>query len=66
MKLDKEGIAVAEYWMQLSPKSKSDFLRKKSEIYEEAQERLERCKLLLSGSVTRQIDCFMEPKDDDE
>jgi predicted nuclease of restriction endonuclease-like (RecB) superfamily len=40
MELDKEGIAVAEYWTQLP--TKSEFERKIGELYREAQERLER------------------------
>jgi len=64
MELDKEGIAVAEYWTQLPPKS--EFAQKVSAIYEEAQERLERRKMLPSGDVIREIDYFIEPKEDDE
>ena len=63
MELDKEGIAVAEYWTQLPPKT--EFERKISEIYAEAQERLERRKSLPSGGQ-RQIDYFIEKSDDDE
>ena len=63
MELDKEGIAVAEYWTQLPPKT--EFGRKISEIYEEAQERLERRKSLPSGDVQREIDYFYDPKDED-
>jgi len=64
MELDKEGIAVAEYWTQLPPKN--EFSRKIGEIYEEAQERLERRKSLTSGNANRQIDYFFEVKDEDE
>jgi predicted nuclease of restriction endonuclease-like (RecB) superfamily len=64
MELDKEGIAVAEYWTQLPPKS--DFERKISEIYKEAQERLERRALLPSPGRQREIEYFYEPKDDDD
>jgi predicted nuclease of restriction endonuclease-like (RecB) superfamily len=66
MELDKEGIAVAEYWTQLPPKTV--FERKISELYAEAQERLERRKSLASGEVIKQIDYFYEtkPEDDDE
>ena len=64
MELDKEGIAVAEYWTQLPPKS--EFERKISEIYEEAKERLERRKLLPSDGVQREIAYFYEPKDADD
>jgi predicted nuclease of restriction endonuclease-like (RecB) superfamily len=64
MELDKEGIAVAEYWTQLPPKT--EFEQKISEIYTEAQERLSRRKLLTSSDVKREIDYFYEPKDDDD
>jgi len=60
MELDKEGIAVAEYWTQLPPKS--EFERKISELYAEAQERLEHRKTLKSGEVKKQIDYFYETK----
>jgi len=62
--LNKSGIAVAEYWTVLPPKA--EFERKIQEILLEARERLERRKLLTSGDVIRQIDYFIEPKDDDE
>ena len=64
MELDKEGIAVAEYWTQLPPKS--EFEQKIREIYEEAQERLERHKLLPSRDIKREIEYFYEQKDEDE
>ena len=64
MELDKEGIAIAEYWTQLPPKS--EFEQKIREIYEEAQERLVRRKTLIKGDVQRDIDYFYELKDDDE
>ena len=63
MELDKEGIAVAEYWTQLPPKSELE--RKIGEIYAEAQERLERRKALSSGGQ-RQIDYFLDKPDEDE
>ena len=63
MEMDKEGIAVAEYWTQLPPKTK--FERKISEIYTEAQERLDRHKSLPSVSQ-RQNDYFLDKKVDDE
>jgi len=65
MELDKEGIAVAEYWTQLPPKA--EFGRKISEIYSEAQERLERRKSLPAGRQ-RQVEYFLEINDnkDDE
>jgi hypothetical protein len=63
MELDKEGIAVAEYWTQLPPKK--DLERKVGEILEEARERLERRKHLV-GSVQRDVEYFYEPKDEDD
>ena len=63
LELDKSGIAVAEYWTVLPPKA--EFERKIQEILLEARERLERRKLLTGGDVIRQIDYFIEPKDDD-
>lgn len=64
MELDNEGIAVAEYWTQLPPKR--EFEQKISEIYTEAQERLERRKTLQIGELANQIKYFYEPKDEDE
>jgi predicted nuclease of restriction endonuclease-like (RecB) superfamily len=64
MELDKDGIAVAEYWTQLPPKS--EFERKIRELYAEAQERLERRKALTGGEVIKQIEYFYESKDDEE
>jgi hypothetical protein len=63
MELDKEGIAVAEYWTQLPPKS--EFERKIGELYREAQERLERRATLPTHDTQRKIEYFYEPKDDD-
>jgi len=64
LELDKSGIAVAEYWPTLPPKA--EFERKIQEILLEARERLERRKSLTSREVIRQIDYFIEPRDDDE
>ena len=64
MELDKEGIAVAEYWTQLPPKHELE--QKINQIYEEAKERLERRKFLPGGSVKRNIEYFYEPKEEDE
>jgi predicted nuclease of restriction endonuclease-like (RecB) superfamily len=61
---DKAGIAVAEYWTQLPPKV--EFERKIREILTEAQERLERRKLLTDSGIQRQIDYFIESKDDED
>jgi len=63
MELDKSGIAVAEYWTNLPPKS--EFERKINEILAEAQERLERRKSLPRGKAQKQIDYFYDSKDDD-
>ena len=64
LELDKEGIAVAQYWTALPPKA--EFERKIKEILAEANERLNRRKLLTSGDVQREIDYFYEAKDDDD
>ena len=64
LELDKSGIAVAEYWTVLPPKA--EFERKIQEILLEARERLVRRNMLTSGEVIRQIDYFIEPKDDEE
>jgi RecB family endonuclease NucS len=64
LELDKEGIAVAEYWTELPPKR--EFERKISEILYEARERLERRKSLGESGIPRQIDYFIEPKDGKE
>jgi hypothetical protein len=61
---DKAGIAVAEYWTQLPPKV--EFERKIREILTEARERLERRKLLIDDGMPRQIDYFIETKDDED
>jgi len=64
MELDKEGIAVAEYWTQLPPKKELE--RKLGEILTEARDRLERRKLFSDRSVQREIEYFYEPKEDDD
>ena len=64
MELDKEGIAVAEYWTQFP--AKTEFEQKIREIYAEAQERLERRKTLTISSTQREIEYFYEPKDEEE
>jgi len=64
LELDKEGIAVAQYWTVLPPKE--EFGRKIKEILELAKERLNRRKLLKSGGIQCEIDYFYESKDDDE
>ena len=64
LELDKEGIAVAQYWTDLPPKA--EFERKIKEILEQARERLNRRKLLTSSEVKQEIEYFYESKDDDE
>ena len=63
LKMDKAGIAVAEYWTELP--SKAVFEQKIKEIMQEAQERLVRRKALPSGSQ-KQIEYFLDEKDDNE
>jgi predicted nuclease of restriction endonuclease-like (RecB) superfamily len=63
LELDSAGIAVAEYWTELP--SKKEFEEKISEIMAEAKERLERRKGLPQRSSRKQIDYFIEPKDED-
>jgi hypothetical protein len=62
LELDKEGIAVAEYWTNLPPKAM--FERKIREILREAQERLARRKSLPNSKIPKQIEYFFETKDD--
>ena len=64
LKLDKSGIAVAEYWTELPPKA--DFERKINEIMQEAQERLARRKSFPVSKIPKKIDYFIEPKDDED
>jgi len=64
LELDKEGIAVAEYWTALPPKA--EFERKIKEILAEARERLERRKSLPQGETRRQLEYFYEPKEDED
>jgi len=63
MEMDRAGIAVAEYWTDLPPKV--EFERKIKEIYHEAQERLERRKMLAIGGGKRTVDYFIESDKDD-
>ena len=62
LEMDKAGIAVAEYWTHLPPKA--EFATKIREIMEEAKERLERRKSMSKSDILRDIDYFIEPKDD--
>jgi len=64
MELDKEGIAVAEYWTELPPKA--EFERKIQEILQETRERLARRKLLPQNAIIRDIQYFYENKDDED
>ena len=64
LEMDKAGIAVAEYWTHLPPKDV--FECKIREILIEAQERLERRKLLTNSDAERKINYFIEQKDDDD
>ena len=63
MELDRSGIAVAEYWTDLPPKALLE--EKLRMMHNEAQERLERRKLLPKSGIRKQIGSFYEPKDDD-
>ena len=64
LEMDKAGIAVAEYLTHLP--SKAEFEMKIKQILSETKERLERRKQLHSGGTKKQIDYFLEPKDDEE
>jgi predicted nuclease of restriction endonuclease-like (RecB) superfamily len=63
MELDKDGIAVAEYWTVMPPKK--EFERRIKEIVNEAEERVERRRALPSAKVRKEISYFCEPEDDD-
>jgi len=63
MELDKEGIAVAEYWTELPPKAV--FEEKIQAIMEEAKERLARRRMLPHNQIIRDIQYFYEKKDDE-
>jgi len=62
MELDKSGIAVAEYWTNLPPKALLE--EKIRTILNEAQERLERRKFLSVSNHQKQLEYFIEKKDD--
>jgi predicted nuclease of restriction endonuclease-like (RecB) superfamily len=64
MELDKEGIAVAEYWINMPPKV--EFERKIREILVQAQERLARRRTMAGGNIQREIGYFYEAKDEDD
>ena len=61
LELDKAGIVVADYWTNLPPKALLE--EKIKAILSEAQERLERRKLLSGGKTQKQIEYFFESKD---
>jgi len=63
LEMDKAGIAVAEYWTHLPPKA--EFEEKIKSIMIEAKERLERRKSFLNSEIQKEIDYFIEQKDDD-
>ena len=63
LEMDKAGIAVAEYWTHLPPKA--EFEAKIKAIMIEAKERLERRKSFLGSEILKEIDYFIEPKDDE-
>jgi hypothetical protein len=63
LKMDRAGIAVAEYWTELPPKAV--FEQKIREIMQEAQERIQRRKAL-PAAKQKSIDYFIEQKDEDE
>ncbi|GHT97856.1 hypothetical protein FACS1894142_3310 [Spirochaetia bacterium] len=64
LELDKSGIAVAEYWTELP--QKADFERKINAIMQEAQERLDRRKSFPVSKIQKEIDYFIEAKDDED
>jgi hypothetical protein len=64
LEMDKAGIAVAEYWTHLPPKDV--FEEKIKNILVEAKERLERHKSFPDSEIQREIDYFIDPKDDDD
>ena len=63
LKMDRAGIAVAEYWTELPPKAV--FEQKIKDIMEEAQERLERRKSL-PATGKKQLDYYLDKKDEEE
>ena len=63
LEMDKAGIAVAEYWTHLPPKA--EFEAKIKSIMIEAKERLERRKSFIDSDIQKEIDYFIESKDDE-
>jgi hypothetical protein len=64
LEFDKEVMAVAEYWTDLSPKT--EFEHKIKKILEQVSERLNCRRLLTSSDIKQEIEFFYESKDDDE
>ena len=64
MKLDKAGIAVAEYWTELPPKEQ--FEEKIRTLLAEAQERIERRRTLITDGTAKAMDFFLESEDEDD
>jgi len=63
LKMDKAGIAVAEYWATLPPKQ--EFEKKIREIMFEVGERLERRKDFNANEPTKKIDYFYQIEDEE-
>jgi len=63
LKMDRAGIAVAEYWTELPPKAV--FEQKIKEIMLEAQERMER-RRAMPAVIDKKFDFFIDQKDEDE
>ena len=63
LEMDKSGIVVAEYWTEILPKEQLE--QKIKEIYNEAKERIERKKLLLETETKKEINYFLDKKDED-
>jgi hypothetical protein len=62
LEMDKAGIAVAEFWSKLP--SKLEFERKLREIEAEARERSVRRRFIPLSKIKKDVQCFIEPKDD--
>lgn len=62
LEMDKAGIAVAAFWSKLP--SKLEFEHKLREIEAEARERLERRWFKALGEIKKNVQYFIEPKDD--
>ena len=64
LKMDKTGIAVAEYWTHIPPKA--EFEHKIKEIMTEAKERLSRRNSYPISKTKKQIDYYFEQKGDED